>query len=344
MSKWMLMVAPLLALVACEQSSQTLPFDVAASTTKTVTAQGGSVSTAAGAAVHFPDNSLSGSTEVTVTPTIAPTNSAGAPVSQGFQIEPSGLVLNVPAPAEIRFDRKADPARAWLVSVVEVVGSNVTPYANSRVDLRTGVVSTRLTKLGTIYAAIPPQSQIFPVSAEIASSLAPSPALGSAAAASSVIAACGFPGPACTGLTVAGSENILDQVEESAVLYPKVTGGFQFSGPTASGSVEATASLRIKLQSGQTAESITVNATLEPTAATVVTDSGSEIRMTNVRHRISGSSREGSVDEEDIRTLIISRSGTSGSFEIERTFDIRTTGGIQEPATIRLSLPVTVVP
>ena len=344
MSRWIFAAGVLVALGGCEQSPQALPFDVEASVTRTIGASGGTVSTAAGAAVHFDEGSIPGGTQVTLSTTQVPSAAlrAGAPASGAFQLEPAGLTLSEPAQLELKFTPSTDPSRAWLASVVAVVDGNVREYGNSRVDLGTAVVSADIERLGTVLTVIPPAAAIFPLS-PIPSRAQPATLPASALVLTdSVAVRCGTPENRCTGLSVSATKNLLDQVQNAALLYPVIQGALRIVGTSASGSLTANTSVRIQLQSGQTAESVEVNALLQPTAATVVTETPTEVRLTAVRHRISGSIDNETQAREFVGTLVIPRTGSSGTITVDRTFEVRTQGGGIEPARVTLTFPVTI--
>lgn len=332
-------------LVGCEQENQPLPFDPGAVGSQTISAQGGSVSTPAGAAVHFPSGALSGSVTVTIGETEVPAQaqSAGTAASSAFAIEPAGTVLSQAADLELKFSKNIDPSRSWLASIVSVTNGLVEEHASSRVDLSTGIVGTEIDRLGTVLVVIPSASNVFPVRASVSAALIPvsSPAVFLGVTADSISVTCGDPDDPCAGSTVTASQNLLDMVEDAALIYPKIEGVFRIGATQVTGSITANTSLRILLESGLTAETVEVNAVLEPTAATTVTESASEIRFSQVHHRISGSGEQsGSVNETT--TLVVPRTGSTGSVTIHRTFDIETSGGAREPATVTITFPVTI--
>lgn len=336
------MAAALVALVGCEQQSQSLPFDVAASVTRTVGGQGGTVSTPAGASVSFPSGSVSGSVEVSVSATDAPSEvrAEGTPATEAFRLEPVGTSLSKPAELELRLS-DSDP-HAWLATVVSSVNGVVRNYASTRVDLATGLVSAGIDQLGVVAAVIPPASAVFPVESRRAAALMPVARSSTSLSVEQVVVACGNPGTPCSGLTVTATQNLLDLVEEAAVVYPSIAGGFDVNGGDVSGSIAASASLRIKLESGQTSESVEVNAVLEPTAGTQVTETATDVIFTNVLHRISGATDSESATEEEVTTLVVPKSGAGGVVTIDRTFEIRNEDGDLEPARVTLTFPVSI--
>ena len=123
-----------LAVAACEQESQQLPFATEAATTRTVPASGGTVSNAAGVAVQFPAGSVGAGTTVTITPGSVPAaaQNSGVAVSNGFALEPAGTQLATPAQVEVKFNTEQDRSRAWLTSVVNVTPQGVREIGNAR--------------------------------------------------------------------------------------------------------------------------------------------------------------------------------------------------------------------
>lgn len=334
----------LLALVGCEQETQTLPFDVETSVTRPVSSQGGTVSTPAGASVHFPSNSLSSTVDVSVATTSAPAEilRTGAPASEAFRIEPVGTVLDNPADLALKFQSTTDPSRAWLATIVSSANGAVRHYGTTRVDLSLGIVSADIEQLGVVAAVIPPASAIFPVQVLPSASIEPSQLSPVASSVESVVVQCGDAADPCSGLTVSASQNLLNQVEDAAVVYPSIDGSFTVGSSSVTGTITATAALRIKLQSGQTAESVEFHAVLQPTAGTAVIETASEIRFTNVLHRISGATDNESGTREEITTLVVPKSDGAGQITVDRQFEIRTAGGGLEPARVTLTFPVTI--
>lgn len=328
----------LLAVAGCEQTNQTLPFDVDATVTKTVPTTGGSISTSAGAAVLFPASSLPASTSVSVSATEVPsaTRQLGAPASTAFKVEPAGTSLNQPATAELKFTPSTDASRAWLATVITEANGSAVPNSNTRVDLTTSVVSSKVKKLGTYTAVIPPASAIFAVQSSNAS-IAPDPT-GLAPSFEQIGVKCSI-GAGCSGLRALVTPNVLDQVDDAAVLYPQMSGALNVSGGTPSGQLTAEATLRVKLKNGTTAESIGLVATLEPTAGSQIIRTSNGYIVTAVHHTVTGSAGElGSGTVDEISDLVISGS----SVVIDRSFQIRVRGGALEDARVTMYFPVTV--
>jgi hypothetical protein len=333
----------------CEQATQSLPFDVEAPAPRMVGSQGGTVSTPAGASIHIPAGAVAGAVGVSVTHATVPSQiaSSGDAVSGAFRIEPAGLVLSRPAPVEVRLSTGVDPSRAWLATLVTMPNGRVRESGSSRVDLRSGVVTADVAQLGTVAVVIPAAGAVFPVRSRM---MAPARALGPLSSAQngtwtdSVSVSCGNPENRCSGMEVTASQNILDQIEDAAVIYPAISGVLRRDAAGAAGALHATASLRIRLQSGQTAESMDIVALLRPTPATVVIETATEIRFTDVHHRIGGTIGGEAEAQEEVTTLVIPKQGGSASIAIRRSFQIRTAGGKTETAEISLVFPVQLHP
>jgi hypothetical protein len=332
-------------LVGCQLDSQTLPYDVEAVVTRSIPAQGGFVSTPAGASVHFPEGSLGGGAQVTLAPAMpaAPLQALGTVASRSFAVDAGPAALVSPATLELRLTTSVDPKRLWLASIVSFDGGRPHTYGNSRVDLNAGVISGRIRTLGVLTAVIPPAGAVTPVSTRASAAEIPGAGSGAAStgpAVQSVTAGCGGTEPPCTGLSAVASQSVLDLVEEAAILNPVISGGFQQAGGgAATGSVVATATLRVLLQGGNTAESIGVDALLETTPSSTFTDTPSEIIITDVRHRISGTEMQ---TGEDIATLVLPKNGATATVSIRRSFEIRAATGELTPADVTITYPLTI--
>jgi hypothetical protein len=334
----------LVAAAGCEQETQKLPFDVDAATTGTVTSQGGVVSNAGGASVSFPSGSLASNVQVSVTPSTVPAslNASGAAASDGFKIEPEGTTLTKPAELELKFAPTGD--RAWLASVVGVSNGTVREYGATRVDLSTGVAAADIVRLGSFAVVIPEASAVYRVQAASRVEIPIVNAVQPGQRSRTVSVNCGAPGNRCTGLTVTATQNLLDQVKDAAAVYPKVSGTLTINGASASGSINASAAVRVQLESGQTAESIELVALLQPTAGTVVTETDTQLRLTNVLHRVSGGTSSETAAAEEVTTLVINKSSGNGSIVIDRDFNIRVSGGSTQSANVAIAVPVQLNP
>ncbi|MDP9348748.1 MAG: hypothetical protein M3P24_06360, partial [Gemmatimonadota bacterium] len=144
------LLAASLALAACEQQEQQLPFDLAGpEVARTVSATGGTVSTAQGASVTFPTGAVAQATAVTLTPVAQRASSpSGTPVgTASFRLTPEGAVLQKPAEVTLRLG--ANPADAWLASVLNVTPSGTQEIGSADVDLSAGLVRAKVSTLGT---------------------------------------------------------------------------------------------------------------------------------------------------------------------------------------------------
>jgi len=334
----------LTVLAACEPEAQRLPFGAATTVVREITSAGGSVSTPAGAAVHFPAGAFNGAYTVSLTPTAAPAmlRTLGEVASPVFLIAPTGVPLARSASLELKLTGEANPDRAWLASVVSLAEGGPRSHGDSRVDLSTGFVTSRIARLGTVAVVIPAAGTIFPVGSRFsAASLASVVALASPGSTASVSVQCGPFEIPCTG-TATASQNLLDLAEEAAVLFPAISGTLTREGAGATGSIAVSASLRIRLKGGSTAETIQVEALLEPTDTTVFSETPEKIELSYVRHRISGA--EESSAQEEIATLVIPKSGEGASISIRRAFQIRTAVDVLEEAEVTVEFPVHLTP
>ncbi|HET8656354.1 MAG TPA: hypothetical protein VFL93_12610 [Longimicrobiaceae bacterium] len=331
---------------ACSQSDQALPFESSdAAASRLVPADSAAtVSSVAGASLAFPAGAFAGATTVTIQPVDVPAAATryGTAASQGFQVEPAGTTLARPAAAELRFDPSVDQQHAWLATLVDVVDGTAYPVGHTRVDLSAKLVDAGIDQLGTLAVVVAPSWATFPVQGSGASlSRAPLPAadllpLGSDSARVS----CAGPDHPCTGLTIDASQNLLDEVEDAAAVYPTIEGALHFSGGHATGELSLDASIRVLLQSGATAENVDIHATLAPTAESAVTEDASAITITNVHFVVAGSDDDGSDVQDGYETLVISKSGGTGNVAISRDFQLSRTDGSTEAAWVRANVPV----
>lgn len=337
-------VALLATVTACEQSTQPLPFEIEGSSTRSISAEGGTVSSPAGASLTFPEGAVTGPMTVTVAPVATPTQAPGTTASSAFSIEPSGTVLEQPGLLEVRLAQPYNPESAWLSSIVGVRGGVVDEYSAGRIDLSTGILTTDIDRFSTFVAVTPPQSAVFPVESAAGGSLSIAPDVTGffGVTVDSVTVDCGGPANRCEGVSATSTQNLLDLVDEAALIYPELTGALRIGSLTVTGSIRARATLRILLESGQTAESIEVDALLEPTAQTVAMQTENEIRLTNVRHRVSGGASGSGQAVDEIAALIIPRSGPTGTATVQRSFEIKVAGGATETATVSFTFPVMV--
>ncbi len=333
----------LASLAACDQTSQNLPFEVEGETIRTITADGGTISSPAGVSLTVPAGAFSGPTTVTLGQVQAPAGVPGSPTSSAFSIESSGSPLGRAAQLEIRLAETADPALAWMASIVGTTGGGFVEYPGGRVDLSTGVVWNGVDGLGTFVAVIPPPEAIFPVQEGL--SLSRSAALSLPAfvgvTIDSIAVDCGDAANRCGGVSARASGNLLRMVSASALLYPHFSGTLRIGEESVTGSINARATMRILLGSQQTSESIEVTALLEPTPLTEVIQTDDEIQLTNVRHWIGGSGYGVGDATEEIATLSIPLSGSTGTISVQRAFEIRVTGGVRETAIVSFTFPIT---
>lgn len=333
-------------LAACEQQSQSLPFNVdsAEPTVKTVSqSEAARVTTPGGASVHFPSGSVGSNTSVSLSTVTAPAAAAksGTSVSSGFKLEPAGLELEKPASAELKFAPPSDAARAWLASVVNITPDGIQEIGNTRLDLRSGLADARVGTLGTLAVVIPDPSAVVLVQrsgaarsiSALESELLPT-------GTDSVATECGDVDNRCADLSAAASENLLTLVEDAAAVYPRITGKLRISGVSATGEFNMATTLRLRLKSGASAENVDFAALIRPTSGTVVTETASEIRMTNVYFRISGGTGDQSGSHETIDTLVIPKGSSNGSITITRHFEIRNSADQLEDSFVKVTFPI----
>ena len=337
-------LSAMLVAAGCEQESQSLPFDVNATTTSSVSTQGGVVSSPGGASVSFPQGAVSGTVQVSVAPSTVPAavTSSGTVASDAFKIEPENTTLAKAAELELKFSPSG--SNAWLASLVGISSGVLREYGATRVDLSSGVAATDVTRLGTFAVVIPEAAAVHRVQDSTSNVEIPLvAAVGPGQTTRTISVDCGNPGDRCTGLTLTASQNILNQVEDAAAVYPLVTDQITISGSLASGQITANAPVRVFLESGTTAETIEFNAKL--TAQNdVVTETSTQVRVAGVLFEVSGSADSETGASSEIATLIINKSSGNGTVVIDRDFDITVSGGGTESANVAIAVPVQLNP
>jgi hypothetical protein len=335
-------LAALVAVVgACEQESQPLPFSVTpeAEVTRSIPASGGTLSTAAGASVQFPAGALGGGAVVTLRSgaPAAAVQRSGSVVSAGYGLEPEGTVLAQAAPVELRIQAQRRDS-LWLASVVNVAGGVAEERGSGRVDLATGVVRASIGRLGNMAVVVPEAAAIVPVGRTANFVAEPLRAPLAASGTDSLAAGCGAPGNRCHGMAVGVSANLLDQVENAALVYPQVRGALRLDGGRVSGALELSTALRAQLRSGATSESVEVWARVAPTEWTQVTETASAIQLSYMRIRVAG---EGGVSaaQEEVVALTISKCGQTAPVTVTRSFRIDTGNGMED-ARVSVTFPV----
>lgn len=340
-NRWLLAVMVLMA-SGCEQESQPLPFSTSteAEVTRSIPATGATLSTAAGASVQFPAGAVDAGTVVSLQAGVpaGEAQRSGTPVSTGYRLEPAGMTLARPAPVELRI-QAARRDSLWLASVVNVSAGGVREHGGTRVDLATGVVRSRIGKLGTLTVVVPEAAAIVPIRWGARMSAAPVRASLAAAGTDSVAADCGGPGSRCEGLSLEVSENLMNQVENAALVYPYVSGGLRIEGARASGSLHLSTSLRAQLRSGTAAEAVEVNAAVGPTEWTRVTETATQIVFSFMRFMVTGAAESDSAAQEQVADLVISKSGATSPVQITRIFWIDIGNGL-EMADVTVTFPV----
>jgi hypothetical protein len=339
------------SLAACEQTEQSLPFSTAAgeAVSRPVPAEGGVVSTPAGASVAFPAGSLSGTT-VSIAPVAAPSAAAksGASVSSGFALEPAGTALGEPAEVALKFDPAAAGERAWLASVVNVTPAGTRELPNTRVDLATGVARTDIAELGTVAVVVPAPEAVVELKRPGSASRAPSFArsgvvLAGDGATDSVKVQCGQPDRRCSGVSVEASDNVLELVDGAAAIYPQIDqidGALRVVGEQVTGQISLNTAFRAQLKSGRSAENVQVNLSntrIEATASTTIREDGARIVISGLRGVSTAPGAPATA------SLTIQKTGAqSATIAVVRRFELRNSDGQLEPATVTVRFPVTI--
>lgn len=320
-----LQTLPLLALglgiAACEQQDQTLPFDApGATTSQTIGAAGGTLGTAQGASVQFPSGAVSGPTAVTLTALGTPGSTAGGTLAGtgSFRLAPEGTALGQPATVSLKLGSQVPAGQAWLASVLNVTPRGKQEIGAADVDLTAGVVTAGIRTLGTLTAVIPERAAVLRATriGSAHASRAPSfSAAASAAATRTLAGSCGDVGNRC-GIQFQVSDGLLALADSVALVYPAESGVIIINGATASGELTLTGTIKSKIAQVSDGEQVTVVAAATP--ATVVTETATEVTLTNVRVTGTGAGMSGAVTT----TLHVPFSGTGASVRIDRT-DVR---------------------
>ena len=328
------------SLAACDRAGQQMPFDSANTdpVTRTVPAQGATVSSAAGASVQLPAGAVPAGTEVTLTPTAASALSSGTAASAyAFTLQPAGMALASPAAVNLRVDgARAD---AWLASVVVSTPAGVAEDGGASVDLNAGLVRGEIATLGTVQAVIPEAGAVLRARPLGTSLRSVAPVAGPRAAITATRALrgdCGGPGKRCAGLDVEVSQNLLGMVDTAAVVYPRLSGQITVQGATASGALVLVAPLRVRLAAGSTAITVPSRITATATPQTVVVEAEGRTTLTNVRV-VGESGRERG---ETLATLTVEHAGAQAWIRLEHQFQATITAGRRELVTVAARVPL----
>lgn len=144
----------------CQQSDQTLPFELAEGegATVTISTSGGTISVPPSFSLSFPTNSVTGSVAVTVTPRIAEPfpSDMGFPVpGSAFDIGPVGTMLASPARVQLAVPAEllaaGDEVRL-LVALLRQDGS-VATFGGSY-DVTNGILTADIDELGPVAAVV----------------------------------------------------------------------------------------------------------------------------------------------------------------------------------------------
>jgi hypothetical protein len=331
------------ALGACDQASQTLPFDNNADqpVTRTVPAEGGTVSSGAGASVQIPAGALPSGATITLTPIPASASeSGGAAASYAFKLTPDGLSLAKPASVDLAVDRSSP--NAWLASVVVTSASGVAEVGTGSVDLTSGIAHGDISALGTVTATIPEPGAVLRagILSSATANLSPAPRPDAAAAVLTPTKAlrgdCGAARARCSTLTVEVSQNLRDLVDTLAVVYPRVSGELRITGTTAAGQLSLDAPLRARVGGGKNAVAVPGRITAIATPQTVVTEAAGRITLTNVTVRGESGQHVG----ETSTTLTVEYSGEQAFIRMRQSFDAVLGQDRHEPVTVAARIPL----
>ncbi|MQA89370.1 MAG: hypothetical protein GEU90_03910 [Gemmatimonas sp.] len=337
------MLVAIFGLTGCEPEASLLPSGPSGMAARTITTSGGRVDSPEGAAIHFRQGSLEAPQRIRIESTSPPAElaSAGKVVSAAFGVGPDGLALGQSATLALKFDREIDPSKAWLATIVGVANGLVQPYGATRVDLSSGVVEGDVGELGTFAVVIPGASMIFPVHPQSTgrSSIRAAVSDGDPRAMTdSITVFCGGSATPCIGTAATASENLLARVRSAALLYPAMAGSIRLADGAATGSISISVSLRLQPESRRRAETIWLNAQIQPTGSTVLVENPDEILLTDVRVRTTGGLGLVSGSNEEISTLVVARSSEGGLTSIGRSFRIPGAGG--QVARVTIQIPV----
>lgn len=325
-----------LVLGACDQQEQHLTFDAAGATvTQTVPATGGTISTSAGASVAFPQGALTQATAITLTAGAQPASTAsGTPVgTSSFRLTPEGAELHKPAEVTLRIG--GNPADAWLASVLNTTPSAAQEIGAADVDLSAGLLRARVSTLGTLTAIVPEKAAV--VQAEPLASAQRTTDLATRSAGASSFAAtrslegrCGEAGNRCA-IRVQASESLHQLAQGIAVVFPSIRGRIDIAGARASGKIALTGAFRTRL--GKAGNGARIDVVVEPTPSTLVTETATEVVLTDVRVTASGAGMEGA---QNVTLRFRHNGGREAWFEVTRS-DIRVN---DQSHTVRVVLPL----
>jgi len=344
MQRRIFLAAAALLLYGCEPGTQTLPFEVTNVTSRVLNEGGGSVSSAAGAAVHIPAASLAGSEEVSLAIVDVPAeiSRTGSVASTAFSFAPEGLRMLRPALMELSFEaEEAATSRAWLATVVGLSNGIVTAYGATRVDLMTRTARAEVTSLGTFAVVLPPPAAVHPISRSSGAARATFAAPGGtlAPATDSLSVFCGGVVRPCAGITARATENLLDRVAEAALVYPAIAGTIRLGDGRAEGAIRAAGAVRIRMKSGRTAETYQLDAVLRPTITTRVIEQPGRLTLTNMYLRTEGGFGGAVEVQEEISTLVVENASGTGMVAFGRAFRLLGMPG-GETARVTVEIPV----
>lgn len=335
-----LLLPVLILAAACEQESQKLPFDAGDSPVEqTVTSNGGSISSVAGASVHFPSGSVSGDVVVKMTPTANTESVSGTPASDNaFELAPAGLELGQPAAVELKLSGAARTSQdAWLASVVNTVPAGVIEGSAADLDLSSGLARAEINHLGKIALVVPAPSAIVNVTRSLTTVARTDRAPTTALPTRALSAQCGVPTFRCQGLELRVSDNVMDLVNgRAAILFPRVSGALEVSPLAVRGAIQVMAGLRVQVSS-KVVSTVPVEITLEGTDNAWSEEGNSAITLHGMRVRIRATKDEHTTT---IKSITLQKDGDTAWFVAERTFKLQGENGASEDASASIRIPL----
>jgi hypothetical protein len=341
----LLFLAAALAVSACEQLDQSLPFDAGTEVSREVPSDGLVISSSAGASFRVPAGALPPASLLTLTPQPAPeAGPAGSPVARNaFRIDAGSSALVAPLGAELRLDRAS--ADAWLAAATISNGAALHEVGDASVDLGAGLLRTSLPALGLVVAVVPASDARVPVrplegpthvrGIENSASVGVQTALATRA----LVGDCGGVGRRCQGVRIDVGPRLFDYVDQAAVLFPRIDGRLDLAGTGASGELIFHAPLRARLNGGAAAVTVPLVVTARATPATLATDVAGTITLSNMQLMVRSAGAETTASA----TLTIRYEGTAAWLTVERSL-AATFGTVPESIPFRAEIPLVRIP
>jgi hypothetical protein len=340
----LILLAAALAVSACEQVDQPLPFDAGTEVSREVPSDGIVISSSAGASFRVPAGALPPASLLTLTPQPVPgSGPAGSPVARNaFRLD-AGATLVAPLGAELRLDRGAPDA--WLAAATVAHGSALQEVGDASIDLGAGLLRTSLPALGLVVAVVPvPDARVSVQPLEgpahyrgpdASATVGGQSALGTRA----LVGDCGGVGLRCQGVRIDVGPRFFEYVEQAAVLYPRIDGRLDLAGAGATGELAFHAPLRARLVGGAAAVTVPLLVTARATPATLATDVAGTITLSNMQLTVRSAGAETTASA----TLVIRYDGTSAWLTVERSL-AATLGTVPESIPFRAEIPLVRIP